>query len=401
MGPTLRRLTFWGVPVAVLAAALAWAFLPRAVDVDLVAVTRGPLVETVAEEGETRIRDVFVLSAPIRGRALRIEIEEGDAVAANETVLAEIEPADPEFLDVRSEAEARAAVETARAALTLAQAELTQAKAELDFARSEIERMRALRATNTIAARTLEDAQRLFLTREAAVSTAEAAVEMRRYQLSAAEIRLLGPEEARRQYGDCPCVEVRAPVSGRVLRVLHKSEGVVAAGEPLVEIGDPAKLEVVVDYLSTDAVRIEPGQRAVIEEWGGEGVLNGRVSRIEPFGFTKVSALGIAEQRVNVRIDLTDPPEKWQRLGHGFQVEAKVVLWETDAALKVPLTALFRNGGGWAVFTVEGARARLRPVELGHRTDFDAGIVAGLAEGEIVVRYPSDAVTDGRRVRQR
>lgn len=401
MTARLRRLVFWAIPLVALVLALAFALRPRAVDVDLVQVARGPLVETVAEEGETRIKDIFVLNAPIRGRALRIESKVGDAVAAHETVVAEIEPLDPEFLDLRSAAEARAAVETARAGLTLAGAELAQARAELDFATAEVERMRTLYSSHTVSIRALEDAERGYRTRGAAVETAEASVAMRKSELTAAQVRLLGPDQTRAGRGTCPCIPIHAPVDGEVLRVLHESEGVVEAGQALVEIGNPRALEIVVDFLSTDAVRIDAGDRVIIDDWGGEGALGGVVSRVEPFGFTKVSALGIDEQRVNVVIDFTDPPERWRRLGHGFRVEARVVLWEDGAALKVPLTALFRHDGGWAVFAEAGGQAALRPVVISHRTDLEAQILSGLAEGEVVVRYPNDSIAPGTRLRRR
>jgi len=401
MTAQFRRLAFWGIPVLALTLSLIYAFQPQPIDVDLTPVVRGPLVATVAEEGETRITDIFVLSAPIRGRALRIEIEEGDEVVAHETVVAEIEPIDPSFLDVRSEAEARAAANTAEAALALARAGLAEAHAELDFVAADVERMRTLRASNTISARALDEAERSFKTREAAVGTAQAALAMRQSELAGAKIRLLDPREARTRTGNCPCIPIHAPVSGRVLRVLHESEGVVEAGEALVEIGNPGELEIVVDFLSSDAVRIESGQRVIIDEWGGDETLQGRVSKVEPYGFTKVSALGIEEQRVNVVIDFTDPPERWSQLGHGFQVEVRVVLWEDGAALKVPLTALFRDGDGWAVFAVEDERAQLRPVAIRHKTDLEAEIVSGLSETDIVIRYPNNHIVPGSAVRQR
>jgi HlyD family secretion protein len=397
----LRRLVFWGIPVLALVLALAFAFRPRPIDVDLSPVVLGPLVATVAEEGETRIKDIFVLSAPIRGRALRVEIEEGDEVVARETVVAEIEPIDPAFLDVRTEAEARAAINTANAALALATAGLAEAHAELEFVAADLERMRTLRASNTISARALDEAERSFKTREAAVATAEAALAMRQSELAGAKIPLLAPREARTRSGTCPCIPIHAPVSGRVLRVLHESEGVVEAGEPLVEIGNPGELEIVVDFLSSDAVRIKSGQRVIIEEWGGDEALQGRVAKVEPYGFTKISALGIEEQRVNVIIYFTDPPQRWNQLGHGFQVEVRVVLWEDAAALKVPLTALFRDGGGWMVFVVDEARARAQPVVVGHEADFEAEIVSGVSEGDVVIRYPNNHVTEGAAVRQR
>lgn len=401
MSKTLHRGVFWGVPAVIVAGALIYAFRPQPIDVDLIAAVEGPMVATVSEEGETRIRDIFVLSAPVRGRMMRIEIEEGDAVIAGETVIAEIEPTDPAFLDIRSQAEAEAAVETAKAAVAFAEARLTEAMAERDFAAAEVARARRLRASGTVSERALDDAERLYSTREAAVESARAEVRMREAEQTAAEIRLLRPDEARLQAAGCPCIPIPAPVSGRVLRVLHESEGVVEAGYPLVEIGDPAELEIVVDFLSSDAVRIEPGQRAIIDDWGGDTPLNGTVSRIEPYGFTKVSALGIEEQRVNVRIDLTDPPDRWRRLAHGYQVEARVVLWEDDAALNVPLTALFRDGADWAVFRVEDDTARLTRVEVGHRSDVAAQILSGLSTGDQVIRYPNDHIADGSPVRPR
>lgn len=393
-----QRLVFWAIPAILLAAALGFAFWPRAVEVDLTEVRRGPMIAATVEEGETRIRDVFVLSAPIQGRALRIDIDEGAAVVAHETVVAEIEPVDPAFLDVRSEAEARAVVATAESALAHAAAVLAQHRAELDFASAELARAQALHRSNTVSIRAVQDAERAFRTREATVATAEAAVEMRRSELTAAEIRLLRPEEAIERRDNCPCVPIRSPVSGQVLRVLHESEGVVEAGRPLIEIGNPGDLEIVADFLSTEAVRIEPGQRVIIADWGGEGSLEGRVERVEPYGFTKVSALGIEEQRVNVVIGFADPPELWRRLGHGFQVEVRVVLWEDTAALTVPLTALFRDGNSWAVFTASEGRAEIRRVTAGHRNEQEAEILAGLTEGETILRYPNDHIYAGTAV---
>ena len=399
MSPRLRRAVFWAVPGIVLALALAAAFRPRAVEVDVVTVVEGPLTVTVAEDGRTRIRDLYVVSAPVRGRALRIDIEEGDPVTAGETVVARIEPTDPAFLDVRSEAEARVGVETAKAALALSEARLAEARAELDFAEAEVRRVRRLRESGTVPERALEEAERALATRRAAVETARAAIAMRRSELEAARVRLRRPDEAGGE--GCPCLPIRAPVSGQVLRVLHESEGVVSAGEPLVEIGNPGELEVVADFLSSDAVRIEPGQRVLLERWGGDGALAGEVERVEPYGFTKVSALGIEESRVNVVIRFTGPPGRRARLGHGFELEARVVLWEAARVTKVPLTALFREGTDWAVFTVEDGRAAIRRVELGPRTDLEAAVQAGLAPGERVLRYPHDAIEPGSRVAPR
>ena len=211
----------------------------------------------------------------------------------------------------------------------------------------------------------------------------------------------MSPVHTRASHDLCECVPLLAPVHGRILRVLHKSEGVVEAGEPLIEIGDPADLEVVVDFLSSDAVRIKPGQRVIVEQWGGGAALSGRVRLVEPSGFTKISALGIEEQRVNVIIDFTSPPSDWQSLGHGYQVTVRVVLWEGSDVRKLPLTALFRHGDQWAVFVEQDGRARLRVIELGQRTGLEAEVIEGVEPGERVVLSPSDRISDGVRIRAR
>ncbi len=403
MSPARRRLLLWGVLGLLLLGGLVFAFRPQPVLVDVLELRPSPLRVTIDEEGETRVRDVFELSAPVIGRARRVEVEVGDTVIAGETVVAEIEPVDPILLDARSEIEGEAAVRAAEAALELARSEVTRAEAELDYARSEFERQRNLRELGVAADRDLDTARREYRTARAAVATARAALQERSFELDRARARLvsfLGPADSR---GQCECIPLHAPVSGRVLRVVRESEGVVQAGEALVEIGDPTDLEIVVDLLSADAVKVEEGQRVVIEEWGGALPLAGRVRRVEPFGFTKVSALGIEEQRVNALIDLTSPHEDWRRLGHGYRVEARIVLWEGEELLVLPLSSLFRRSGDghWAVFVVEGGRARLRPVELGQRNGLEAEIRSGLELGERVVLYPGERVSDGVRIAAR
>ena len=391
----MKRLLLWGCLGLLLAAGITYALWPRPVPVDFIVAQRGPLVVTVDEEGETRIRDVFVLDAPIAGRMRRIDLDVGDAVTAGDSVVAQIEPIDPSFLDVRSEAQAEAAVDAADANRRLAAAEVVSAEAELDFAESELYRARELIGDQHISERALDDAERNFRTRQAALETAKAALRMRESELRHARSELLSPAQTQRDFDNCDCVTLTAPVSGSILRIIHESEGVVQAGEALIEIGDPRDLEIVVDYLSEEAVKIEAGQPVIIEEWGGGVDLAGRVDRVEPFGFTKVSALGIEEQRVNVIIDFTEEPAAWQRLGHGFRVETRVVLWRGENVLKLPLTALFRNGGDWSVFVEEDGRARHRTVTLGRRTDLEAEIVEGLEAGERVVLHPSDRVVEG------
>ncbi|MFT5182844.1 MAG: HlyD family secretion protein [Alphaproteobacteria bacterium] len=390
-----RRFTLWGVLVIALLGGLAFAFRPQPVPVDFAQVARGVLIVTVDEEAETRVRDVFMLSAPVTGRLRRIENDVGDEVIANVTIVARLEPADPSFLDVRSASQARAAIQAADSALSLAKAELAEALAEREFAEGELRRAKQLIRSQTISQRALDEAQRLSKTRVAAVTTALAAVGMHEFELTEAKARLLSPIETQDLHGACDCISISAPVSGQILRLLHESEVVVQAGEALVEIGNPDSLEIVADLLSSDAVRVEAGQRVVIDEWGGDLPLAGIVRRVEPYGFTKVSALGIEEQRVNVIIDISDPPERWRRLGHGYRVETRIVLWQGDDVLKVPLTALFRDGEDWAVFVAADGHARRRHVVLGHSNGLEAEITSGISDGEQVVLHPSDRIVEG------
>jgi HlyD family secretion protein len=394
-----RRLTFWGALAVLVAIGLAVAFWPRAVLVDISEIEGGELVVTVDEEGVTRVHDVYVLSSPVVGRTRRVELHAGDPVTALETTVAEIEPIDPAFLDPRSEAQARADVRAAEAAEALVRAEVEQAEAELDFAHREFDRARELIQQATISQRELDDAERAYRTRRAALTTALAAQEMRVFELERARAALLSPTETPRRR--MCCITLRSPVDGRVLRILQQSAAVLAAGTPIAEVGDPRDLEIVVELLSADAVRVAAGQRVIIERWGGDTPLAGRVRVVEPFGFTKVSALGIEEQRVNVVIDLVSPAAEWERLAHGYQVDVRIVLSEGGDVLQVPLTALFRDGETWAVFVAERGRARIRHVELGRRNGVSAEIVEGVAKGERVVLHPSERVREGVRIAAR
>ena len=388
MSARAKRIIMWSVVALAVAMGLLGAFWPRALAVDLALVESGPMQLTVRDEGETRIVDVFVLSAPLTGRLRRIELEPGDAVVRSESIVAELEPTDAELLDPRSEAEAKAQLSAAESAAGLAQAEVEKAEAELAFARSEVERARELARDGSLSLRDLEADETALKARVAALTVAEATRQVRDFELQRVRAQLLTPEELQAQRVNCGCLSLTSPVDGRVLRVLRESEGPVAAGTGLVEIGDPAELEIVLDLLSMDAVRVEPGQKAYIENWGGDGRLEALVRRVEPFGFTKVSALGIEEKRVNVVLDIVSPVEQWSRLGHGYQVDVGIVLWESPGVLKVPVTSLFRNGGHWALFVREEGRAVRRDVDVGHRTDSEAEIVDGVDAGEEIVVYP-------------
>jgi HlyD family secretion protein len=393
-----RRWVFWGVGLVVVAAAVILGTRPQPVPAEVAQVTRGPLEVTIDEEGETRVRDRFVISAPLAGRVLRIELEPGDTVVAGETVLAVFLPSAPVLLDARSRAEAAAVVETATAALGQAEAHYERAAAELAYSRSEAGRYLRLSQEGIVSVEAMESAQLDLDTRQEAVEAADYAVRTARSELQTARVRLLQFSAESAEDVNGMAIRIVSPVSGVVLRRVRESESIVPAGEALLEVGDPAQIEVVTDYLSKDAVRMRSGQRVLIDRWGGELPLQGRVRRVEPSGFTKISALGVEEQRVNVVIDIVDPPAVRAGLGDGFRVETRVVVWESEDELKAPTGALFRRDESWAVFAVEGRRAALRAIEVGERNAREAQVLAGLDVGEQVVVYPSDSLGDGSPV---
>ena len=395
----VKRMILYAVVAVAVAAGLIYAFWPQPVPVDTATIGSGELVVTIDGDGQTRVREVYVVSAPVPGRVLRIERHVGDAVVARETILAVIHPTDPAFLDRRARAQAESFAKAAEAAFVLAEAEQARAVAELDFAQAELARAEQLTTRGAVSQRDLDRAKLTVRTAKAAVATANATVEIRRFELETARAGLIEPGRSVSQIDDqlC-CVDVFSPVSGRVLRVMHESETVVAAGAPLVEVGDSHDLEIVVDLLSSDAVRVAEGAEVAIEDWGGHNALSGRVRRVEPTGFTKVSALGIEEQRVNVLIDFADPPDRWRDLGHGYRIEAHIVVWRGEDVLKLPLGALFRDGDRWAVFVAETGRAQLRHVEIDHANGREAEVTAGLSEGEAVILHPSDLIAGGVRI---
>ncbi|HVR70124.1 MAG TPA: efflux RND transporter periplasmic adaptor subunit [Vicinamibacteria bacterium] len=382
--------------LALVVVLLGVALRPEAAPVDVAHVEKGSLQVTVEDEGETRVRDRFVISAPVAGRLLRVELEPSDPVRRGQ-VMATLLPAPPALLDARSRAEATAAVEAARAARGRAQAERARARAAADQARSDRERQRRLAGSGIVSAEALERAETEAQTAEAAVRAAQFAVAAAEHELERAQAVLLQATGE----GAGRAIELRSPVDGVVLRRLRESEAVVPAGEPLLEMGDPRELEIVSDLLSADAVKVRAGQGVLVEQWGGERALRGRVRRVEPSGFMKVSALGVEEQRVNVIVDFDDATEAWRALGDGYRVEVRIVIWEADGVVKAPTSSLFRRGDRWAVFVVEGGRARLRAVELGQRNGLEAQVLSGLAPGERVVVHPADTLEDGGRVAPR
>ena len=394
------RVLVWLIVAAALVA-IGLALRPAPVAADFAAVNRGSLQVTVDEEGETRVRDRFLVSAPLAGRVLRIEHEPGDPVVANETVLATFLPSDPMLLDSRTRAEAEARVKAADAAVARARVERARAFAEQRFARSEFERSTELDENNLIARDRLEAAELRATTAAESARSAEFTVTAAEFELEVARASLLHADGNPVAAADGPTIALRSPIDGVVLRRLHESEAIVAAGEPLLEVADPRELEIVSDLLSTDAVRVDVGDAVLIEQWGGDTTLRGRVRRIEPFGFTKVSALGVEEQRVNVIIDLEADRDAWTALGDGYRVEVRVVVWEENDVLLVPTSSLFRSGDDWTVYVVTGDQAAIRRVDVGERNGFEAQILSGVAEGERVIAYPSDQISDGATIVER
>jgi len=393
--------TLLGAGLAVLA--VAWALAPDPIVVDTRVVTHGPLSVHVRDDGVTRIRERYVISAPLAGHSSRVDLHPGDPVAAAETAICTIEPLDPSLLDPRAVAEAEARVEASREAAVRAGTILDRARTVAEHMLDDLERARRLAPERVISQEQLDDARLAHEVALEDVQRAEHDVRIAAFEQSLAEAALVRTRpgvDPTTPRGDWR-MPIRSPVDGRVLGVFHESEGPVAVGTALVEVGDPLDLEIVVDLVSEDAVRVRPGALAAIGDWGGEVPLEARVRLVEPRGFTKVSPLGVEEQRVNVILDLLSPPATRANLGDAFRIDARIEVDRVDDAVLVPLSALFRSGQGHAVFVVEGRRARLVPVSVGRRGDRLAEVTAGLAGGEQVIEYPPDTVRDGGSVRPR
>ena len=399
----------WGVVAGLAVLGLVWFAWPAPVAVDLAVVTKGPMEVTVDDDGKTHVRHIYTVSAPIAGKVLRISHPSGeggvsrhvgDEVVANDTVVAVMQPTTPGFVDLRSRQEIEAAVAAADGYVKYTQSEVQRLEAAVAFYRTELARAQALARTQTISAQALDKAKFEVATNEAALASAKAQVEVWQGVRRSLAARLIDPSSAAALNDPVCCVEIRAPVTGRVLKIIQESETVVQAGTPLIDIGDPRDLEVVADLLSTDAVEIKPGSSVRIDGWGGSPI-RARVTRIDPAGFLKVSALGIEEQRVRTTIDFVDPPEAWSRLGHDYRVIVHVTTWSADSVLALPVGALFRKEEDWAVFAVKDGRARTTVVKIGHRNNRVAEVLSGLSEGDRVVLHPSDRVKEGVAVAER
>jgi HlyD family secretion protein len=372
---------------------------PKPTRVETGTVTRGPLVVSVFEEGKTRIRHRYTISPPVGGFLNRVELRAGAPIRAGETVLATIEPASAPFLDVRARAEAEARVSAAETIRQGRQAELERARAALDLARRELARAEPLHQSGAISAQELDLAENRvqLLTREA--NAAEFALRVADFEIAQARAALL---QGQRPTGDdAEPLRIVSPVDGHVLNVFEESARVVPPAQPIMEVGDARDLEAEIELLSSDAVAVAPEAEVAIEQWGGEAPLRGRVSLVERAGFTKISALGVEEQRVKVRVDFLDPMPPGRELGDRYRVEARIVTWRGDDVLQIPTGALFRRGGDWMTFVVEDDKARLRKVEIGHNNGIAAEVLSGVADGTVVILHPSDSVREDASVSSR
>ncbi len=390
-----RRRIALALIIIVVGFGLFQGFRPQAVEVDTGSAIRAPLRVTVEQEGRTQVIERYVVAAPVNAYARRIALKVGDAVGRG-AVLAELEPVRADMPDSRRRAEAAARIAAAESGVSAAVQRAEAAASNSLLAQKELQRVRALRASGYVSAAAEDSAASAAERGTAELAAAQSAIKVARFELAAARTAL---EYA--ASGGAGRVLVRSPVAGEVLKVTHQSEGVVAAGQPLIEVGDPRALEAEVEVLSFDAVRIHPGTRVTFERWGGEGALEGVVRTVEPAGFTKVSALGVEEQRVRIIVNFTSDASKWQRLGDGYRVEASFILWEANDVLQIPASALFRDGKDWDVFAVEQGRAVRRRVVIGQRSGLAAQVISGMRAGEQVIVHPDDRVKDGVRVTTR
>ena len=384
-----------GLGVAAAVAGVTWFLMPQPVPVETATVTKGRFVATVDEDGKTRVRERYVVAATLAGRLTRVRLKAGDNVAADD-IVATIMPPPAPLLDPRSRREAEERLGTAEAARERSKATVGRAQVQADQAKTDLDRARTLVAQGAATVQALERAELVQRVADRDLRAAEFQDHATSHEVDQAKALLARYQDG----GDTPIEHwnITAPVSGVVLRVVQESETVVQSGAPLLEIGDPRDLEIVTDVLSVDAVEIRPGADVAIEHWGGPGVLSGRVRRIEPAAFTKISTLGVEEQRVNVLIDVLSPREQWAGLGDGYQVDTRITVFTRDDIEIVPAGALFRRGDSWSIYVVEDGRAQLRAIDLVRRSGRSAAVSKGVAQGDRVIIYPSDQISPGVRV---
>jgi HlyD family secretion protein len=398
----MRRYTsklLWLVIALGLAGFLIYGFTPKPVDVESVRPMIGALQITIDDDGETRVREKYVVLAPVTGKMLRVNLHAGDQVVAGETGLVCIEPEDPSLLDARTRTEAEARVRVAMAAHSQAVASVDRTKEVLELANLEFDRGKKLVLTNAISQAEFDVMENRLRLAQADVRSAESAQQVARYEIDQAEaaVQFFDADYSPKKGNAFRAV---APINGIVLEVLREDAGMVVSGTPILSIGDASDLEIVLDILSTDAVKIRPHDKVLIEHWGGSSTLNAVVRRVEPSAFLKVSALGVEEKRVNVIADFVDPLEQRETLGDGFRVEARIVVDETPAeSMKIPAGVLFREGDAWHVYKINGYRAELLEVQVGRSNGRETEILAGLQKDDILILHPSESIRDGTRVK--
>lgn len=392
----VRRMLPW-FGLSALLALIVWGLLPKPVLIETGVAARGPLTVRVSEEGKTRVRNRYIVASPVAGKMRRVSLKPGDSVEAGKTVLTTIEPAVAPLLDSRARMQAEAAVSMHEAARKQAEESLTAARSAMKLAASELERLQAVKHGGVISESARDQAEADAAIKAAEVRAVEFSLQVIDYELAQARAALERPEVS--SAGNL--VTVNSPVSGRVLKVMQESETIVAPGTAILEIGDPTDIEIEAEILSRDAVGMKPGDPVDIEQWGGEMALKGRVRRIEPAAFTKISALGVEEQRVYVLTDLIDPPESSKTLGDRYRVEVRVAVWHSDDVLVVPAGALFREGNVWKTYAYQDGKVRLVSIEAGHTNGRLTEVLSGLNAGDKVLLHPPDTVKDGSSVQER
>lgn len=394
----LRRLLLQLFVALLVVGGLTYSFWPRPIEVDVARASRGSLRVTVDEDGKTRVKERYIVSAPLAGRLQRITLRPGDAVSAGETTLAFIEPTEPSLLDDRSRTEAEVRVKAAETTRKQAVPKLEHARIAHELSARELQRTKQMVVGRETTAQEYDSAVHKERMAYEDLKATQFALQIADYELELARAALKRTRPRSPGDADSWRFEIPTPVNGRVLRVLQESSVVVSPGKELLEVGDPNDLEVEVDVLSSDAVKIPSHAKVLLEHWGGDHPLLGEVRLVEPSGFMKRSALGVEEQRVNVIIDLLDPPAKRRQLGDAYRVEARIVIWSAEDVLKVPSGSLFRRGDDWAVFAIEDGSAQLRRVEVGRSNALETEIKSGLEKGTTVILHPGDKIQPGSRV---
>lgn len=390
-----KKLLPWIIGGGVVAI-IAWGLRPKPIDVEVEPIKRGPLTVRVSEEGKTRIRNRYIVATPVAGRMQRVPFKAGDEVRANETVITMIEPAQAPILDPRAREQAEAVVSMREAGRKQAAESLEVARASLDLAERDRDRIRSVKREGGVAQTDRDRAENQAIVQSAQVRAAEFALQIAESQLTEAKAALERPQGSTGEL-----VKVTSPVSGRVLKVIQESETIVTPGMEIMEVGDPRDLEIEAEMLSRDAVAMKEGDSVLIEQWGGNTPLQARVRRIEPAAFTKVSALGVEEQRVYVLSDLIDPPAHAQSLGDRYRVEVRVAIWHSDDVMLIPAGALFRQGNDWKTFVLENGMAKLTTVDAGHSDGRHTEILSGLTPGTEVLVHPPDTVKADSKVQKR